>query len=222
MWSPQGLQHSTQVCWTARPSLRIHPHSPAACLPRTGREEPCPKAPGALLEQDIMGHGQLLPTGCTGTQGQRNRMEARFLDTNMKHPKEGQRLQLECLNYDRNRPIFWIRLDKAGSLHFLISSTHSYSTNLQEGEKTPTNFEASWRGNSYRLVVKNFRAQDQGIYYCVNYSNQVLHFSSGQHIYFTGSLPTSSARATGPAQTQRWSRSPAAPPHPISASEGGE
>ncbi|XP_021238702.1 uncharacterized protein LOC110391221 [Numida meleagris] len=199
MRSPQGLQYSTQACWTARPSLRIHPHSPAACLPCTSREEPCPKAPGALPKQNVMGHGQLVPTGCTSTQGQRDTVVVRFQNRNMKKPQEGQRLQLECRTYRTTWGASWVRLDKNGNLHFIVSSNSPHNTIFHGNTRISPRFEAAWKDNTIWLVVKSFRAQDEGIYFCISKINQVLSFSSGQLAFLPVAITT--AAPTTPTAT---------------------
>jgi len=113
-------------------------------------------------------------------------MTVRFFNRNIKHPQEGQRLELECMPYNRDTGIYWIHLDKDWNLHFIVSSTPVPRNTFQGNKRTSPQFEALWTGKIYLLVVKNFTTQDQGIYFCTSNINQVLHFSSGQRAFFPG------------------------------------
>ncbi|XP_048797182.1 T-cell surface glycoprotein CD8 alpha chain isoform X15 [Lagopus muta] len=127
---------------------------------------------------------------CTGAQGQRDAVVVRFPSRTDIQPQEGQRLELDCWRNTTSWKVTWIRLDKHGSLHFILSNFISNTTTFYGGERTSLSFEASWREKTSRLVVKSFREEDEGIYFCINDINLVLHFSSGQPAFFPAPTAT--------------------------------
>ncbi|NXM02691.1 CD8A protein, partial [Tyrannus savana] len=115
---------------------------------------------------------------CPGIRGQMSEMKVRFRDS-ITQLRVGQRLELECQT-DRDNGAFWVRLDKSGTLHFIVFISLLSRVTFEGNQRTSRRFEAGRDKRFYWLAVKSFTQQDEGIYFCLMNINQILYFSNGQ------------------------------------------
>ncbi|XP_052636740.1 T-cell surface glycoprotein CD8 alpha chain [Harpia harpyja] len=127
---------------------------------------------------------------CPGIQGQAYKMTARFRDSSITQPRLGQQLELECVGARQDSGVFWVRQDKDGTLHFIVFISALSRTTFKGNEKTSTHFEARKYGSVYYLVVKSFMLGDEGNYFCLMNSNQMLYFSHGQPAFIPVTITT--------------------------------
>lgn len=183
------------------------PGSMVLLLPLTSHplHRVCPAGTGLFPSTS---HKDFSPAGCPGIRGNRFKMTVRIRGSSP--PQIGNGLELECRGAGKDYGISWIRQDKDGTLHFIvfISSLSKPTFHSSLGSER-TRFDVRNYGAIYQLVVKTFKREDEGNYFCVLINNQMLHFSSGQPVFLPGQQPLHLTPLTSARSL---------PPHPFSIS----
>nr|XP_056720571.1 T-cell surface glycoprotein CD8 alpha chain [Euleptes europaea] len=104
------------------------------------------------------------------------------------------RVELDCEADFSESGVYWIRQNNGHNPHFIlyVNSRSQVTSNDRQ------DYEVSKSGNTYKLIVRRFKKKDEGIYNCMIFRNQYLHFSSGLSVFLpvrTTQAPTTQRHA---------------------------
>ncbi|XP_015278213.1 PREDICTED: T-cell surface glycoprotein CD8 alpha chain-like [Gekko japonicus] len=103
------------------------------------------------------------------------------------------RVELDCETKYPDHGVYWIHQNNSKEPKFIL-----YIKSRPQSVPNDQPYDISKSGNTYKLIVKAFKKQDEGIYNCIVLHNQVLHFSPDLPVYLpvrTTQAPTTQRRA---------------------------
>ncbi|XP_061444881.1 T-cell surface glycoprotein CD8 alpha chain [Rhineura floridana] len=97
------------------------------------------------------------------------------------HPPQAlnTKVELKCETTYMDAGVFWIRHKRDYSTDFIL---HVSARSKMTPERV-TGYKSSKKSTFYQLTIPSFKEENQGIYQCVLFRNQALHFSSGLQVY---------------------------------------
>ncbi|XP_053217812.1 T-cell surface glycoprotein CD8 alpha chain [Podarcis raffonei] len=88
-------------------------------------------------------------------------------------------VELKCEASKMDVGVYWVRQNSDLSTHFILYM----SSRSRSPQETVRGYIASKSSDNYLLRIVSFGKEYEGIYFCLLFYNQVVHFSSGLKVY---------------------------------------